>query len=125
MECANRGDSLLDLVLVSPMLCASSVINIPLLANSDHNGQLFSIATQFAYSSEKPRAALDYIRLDVICASIMFRTVNWSSEFNLLQRLDALVTKFQFLCFCIPHSCTPFIKRKRKHRKPLPKSTLR
>ena len=55
----------------------------------------------------------------------MLRAVNWSSKFNSLQRVDALVAEFQFIFFDILHSCTPVTKRTRKHRKPLPKSILR
>ena len=76
VEGATRGDSLLDLVLVSSTLGASSVIIIPPKANSDHKGQLFSIVTQFACSLEESRAILDYARLDVIRAPAMFRAVN-------------------------------------------------
>ena len=71
VEGATRSDSLLDLVLLSSILCASSVINILPIANLDHKGQLFSIVTQFACSPEEPRATLHYARLDVIRASTM------------------------------------------------------
>ena len=99
------------------MLCASSVINILPIANLDHKGQLFSIVTQFACSPEEPRAILDYAKLNVIHAYTMLRSVNWSSEFNSLQEIDALVAKFQFILFDILHSCTPVTKRMRKNRK--------
>ena len=76
VEGVTRGDSQLDLVLVSSMLGVSSVINIPPTANSDHKGQLFSIATPVACSPEESRAALVYARLDVIRASQMLRAEN-------------------------------------------------
>ena len=107
VEGATKSDSLLDLVLVSSMLSASSVINIPPIANSYHKGQLFSIVTLFACSSEEPTATLDYARPDVIRASTMLRAVDWSSEFNSFQGVDALVAKFQFILFDILFSCTP------------------
>ena len=83
-EDATKDDSLLDLVTVSSMLRASSVVNIPTIANSDHKGQLFIIVTAFVCSPEEPRAILDFDRLDVIRASTMLRDVNWNSEFNSL-----------------------------------------
>ena len=125
VEGATKGDSQLDLVLISSMLCASNVIKISSIANSDRKGQLFSIVTPLACSPEKPRATLDYARLDVIRTSKVLRAINWSSEFNSFQGFDALVAKLQFILFDILHSCTPFTKRTRKHRKSLPKSILR
>ena len=71
VEGATRGESLLDLVLVSSILGASSVMNIPPITNSDLKDQLFNIVTPFACSPEQLRATLDYARLDVIRASTM------------------------------------------------------
>ena len=78
-----RGDSILDLILCSDLLCCDNVEVLPPLANSDHSVVSCSLCITIPQSSSHAVnfAGYNYSKANWVDICTLLHSINWQSEF--------------------------------------------